>query len=78
MEMSIMPYKNTKEVKKSVKGVEEYSDHGLEAFRKAFNSCEENLEAGEDESKCYAIGHHAAKQAMANEQVNHMKEKFEK
>lgn len=71
-----MPYSNTKQLK-DVKGIEKYTKHGKTAFMKAFNSCEENLEDDENESKCFAIGHHAAKQAMANEQFKRKKEKFQ-
>ena len=54
-----MPYHNISDLPKAQ--TDQYSTHQKEAFRKAFNSAYE--EYGHDESRAFAVAHHAAKQA---------------
>ena len=54
-----MPYKTVGELPK--KQVDQYDSHQKHAFLKAFNSAYK--EYGHDESRAFAVAHHAAKQA---------------
>lgn len=53
-----MPYKRVSELPKDQ--TNQYSTHQKHAFMAAFNRCHAQ---GGDEEKCFAIAHHAAKQA---------------
>jgi len=54
-----MPYQSVADLPKAQ--VDQYDAHQKEAFRKAFNNAFE--EYGHDESRAFAVAHHAAKQA---------------
>ena len=54
-----MPYHTTADLPKAQ--VDQYDQHQKEAFLKAFNRALE--EYGNDESRAFAVAHHAAKQA---------------
>lgn len=54
-----MPYSSIEDLPESQ--TDQYSKHQKEAFLKAFNSAYE--EYGHDESRAFAVAHHAAKQA---------------
>ena len=58
-----MPYKSVAELPKAQ--VDQYDHHQKEAFLKAFINAYE--EYGHDESRAFAVAHHAAKQATRNE-----------
>ena len=55
-----MPYKSVAELPKAQ--VAQYDHHQKEAFLKAFNNAYE--EYGHDESRAFAVAHHAAKFAV--------------
>lgn len=54
-----MPYKGVADLPQAQ--VDQYDAHQKEAFLKAFNSAYEQY--GHDESKAFAVAHHAAQQA---------------
>jgi cation transport regulator len=54
-----MPYRTVSDLPKAQ--TDQYSPHQKEAFLKAFNNAYE--EYGHDESRAFAVAHHAAKQA---------------
>jgi len=54
-----MPYRNIKDLPSAQ--TDRYTLHQKEAFLKAFNSAYE--EYGHDESRAFAVAHHAAQQA---------------
>lgn len=54
-----MPYEKISELPKAQ--TDQYNQHQKEAFLKAFNKAYE--EYGRDESRAFAVAHHAAKQA---------------
>ena len=54
-----MPYHTIADLRKAQ--TDQYSAHQKEAFLKAFNNAYE--EYGHDESRAFAVAHHAAKQA---------------
>lgn len=54
-----MPYKDVMDLPKAQ--VDQYDQHQKEAFLKAFNNA--YREYGGDESRAFAVAHHAAKQA---------------
>jgi len=54
-----MPYKSVADLPKAQ--TDQYSAHQKEAFLKAFNNAYE--EYHHDESRAFAVAHHAAKQA---------------
>jgi cation transport regulator len=54
-----MPYKSVAELPKAQ--TDQYSAHQKEAFLKAFNNAYEEYQ--HDESRAFAVAHHAAKQA---------------
>lgn len=54
-----MPYRTISDLPKAQ--VDQYDQHQKEAFLKAFKSAFE--EYGHDESRAFAVAHHAAKQA---------------
>ena len=54
-----MPYRSVSELPKAQ--TDQYTPHQKEAFLKAFNNAYE--EYGHDESRAFAVAHHAAKQA---------------
>jgi cation transport regulator len=56
-----MPYRDISELPKAQ--TDQYSSHQKEAFLKAFNNAYE--EYAHDESRAFAVAHHAAKQAAA-------------
>jgi cation transport regulator len=56
-----MPYRDISDLPKAQ--TDQYSQHQKEAFLKAFNSAYQ--EYGQDESRAFAVAHHAAKQAGA-------------
>ena len=56
-----MPYRDIADLPKPQ--TDQYSRHQKEAFLKAFNNAYE--EYGHDESRAFAVAHHAAKQAGA-------------
>ena len=58
-----MPYRDISDLPKAQ--TDQYSQHQKEAFLKAFNSAYE--EYGHDESRAYAVAHHAAKAARRKE-----------
>lgn len=58
-----MPYQRLADLPKAQ--VDQYDQHQREAFLKAFNSAYE--EYGHDESRAFAVAHHAAKQAARKE-----------
>jgi cation transport regulator len=60
---SIMPYKDIADLPKAQ--TDQYDRHQKEAFLKAFNNAYE--EYGHDESRAFAVAHHAAKQAGKKE-----------
>ena len=58
-----MPYRSVSELPKAQ--VDRYGDHQKEAFLKAFNNAYE--EYGHDESRAFAVAHHAAKQTARSD-----------
>ena len=54
-----MPYRSVSDLPKAQ--TDQYSAHQKEAFLKAFNNAYE--EYGGDESRAFAVAHHAARQA---------------
>lgn len=56
-----MPYRSVDELPKAQ--TDQYNAHQKEAFRKAFNNAYE--EYHHDESRAFAVAHHAEKQAGA-------------
>ena len=58
-----MPYKDISELPQAQ--VDQYDRHQKEAFLKAFNNAWEQY--NHDESRAFAVAHHAAKQAGAKE-----------
>jgi cation transport regulator len=54
-----MPYKTVSDLPKAQ--VDQYNEHQKDAFLKAFNNAYE--EYHHDESRAFAVAHHAAKQA---------------
>jgi cation transport regulator len=54
-----MPYATIADLPKAQ--VDQYTHHQKEAFLKAFNNAYEQY--GHDESKAFAVAHHAAQQA---------------
>jgi cation transport regulator len=58
-----MPYKHVSDLPQAQ--VDQYDEHQKEAFLKAFNSAYEQY--GHDESKAFAVAHHAAQQAGSRE-----------
>jgi len=54
-----MPYKTTADLPQAQ--TDQYGPYQKEAFLKAFNNAYE--EYGHDESRAFAVAHHAAKQA---------------
>jgi cation transport regulator len=54
-----MPYESIADLPKEQ--VDQYSDHGKEAFLKAFNSALETYDG--DEGRAFAVAHAAAKKA---------------
>jgi cation transport regulator len=58
-----MPYKTISDLPKAQ--VDQYTQHQKEAFLKAFNNAYE--EYGHDESRAFAVAHHAAKLAGKKE-----------
>jgi cation transport regulator len=60
---SVMPYKDIADLPKAQ--TDQYDRHQKEAFLKAFNNAYE--EYGHDESRAFAVAHHAAKQAGKKE-----------
>ncbi len=54
-----MPYSSVSDLPKAQ--TDQYSPHQKEAFLKAFNNAYK--EYGGDESRAFAVAHHAAKQA---------------
>lgn len=54
-----MPYRRIEDLPEAQ--TDQYTPHQKEAFLKAFNSAYE--EYGHDESRAFAVAHHAAKQA---------------
>jgi cation transport regulator len=56
---TMMPYRSVSDLPKAQ--TDQYSAHQKEAFLKAFNNAYE--EYGGDESRAFAVAHHAAKQA---------------
>lgn len=54
-----MPYKTIRDLPKAQ--VDQYTAHQKKAFLEAFNSAYGQY--GQDESKAFAVAHHAAKQA---------------
>ncbi len=59
-----MPYKDISDLPKAQ--TDQYDQHQKDAFLKAFNKAYE--EYGGDESRAFAVAHHAAKQAGQKEQ----------
>jgi cation transport regulator len=59
-----MPYKDIADLPKAQ--VDQYDGHQKEAFLKAFNSAYKQY--GHDESRAFAVAHHAAQQAGRNEE----------
>jgi Putative cation transport regulator len=57
-----MPYQSVADLPKAQ--VDQYDAHQKDAFLKAFNNAFE--EYGHDESRAFAVAHHAAKQAGKN------------
>ena len=57
-----MPYKTIRELPKAQ--VQKYTTHQKKAFLEAFNNA--YREYGSDESKAFAVAHHAAQQASEN------------
>ena len=62
-----MPYRDTSELPKAQ--VDQYDEHQKQVFLKAFNNAYE--EYGHDESRAFAVAHHAAKQARKKEAAPH-------
>jgi cation transport regulator len=62
-----MPYKDISELPKAQ--VDQYDEHQKQAFLKAFNSAYEEYK--HDESRAFAVAHHAAKQARRKEPAPH-------
>jgi cation transport regulator len=60
---TVMPYKDIADLPKAQ--TDQYDRHQKEAFLKAFNNAYE--EYGHDESRAFAVAHHAAKQAGKKE-----------
>ncbi len=58
-----MPYKDISQLPQAQ--VDQYDRHQKEAFLKAFNNAWEQY--NHDESRAFAVAHHAAKQAGAKE-----------
>ena len=58
-----MPYKKISDLPEAQ--VDQYDHHQKEAFLKAFNNAYD--EYGGDESRAFAVAHHAAKQAGGKE-----------
>ena len=58
-----MPYDSISDL--PAEQVDQYSDHGKEAFLKAFNSALETYDG--DESRAFAVAHSAAKKADSKE-----------
>ena len=58
-----MPYRSVGDLPKAQ--TDQYSAHQKEAFLKAFNNAYEHY--GHDESRAFAVAHHAAKQAGMKE-----------
>ncbi len=58
-----MPYESISELPQEQ--VDQYTDHGKEAFLKAFNSALDTYDG--DESTAFAVAHSAAKQADGKE-----------
>src|SRR6184192_917961 len=58
-----MPYKDISDLPKAQ--TDQYDEHQKEAFLKAFNNAYEQY--GHDESRAFAVAHHAAKQAGKKE-----------
>lgn len=56
-----MPYRTNADLPK--KQTDQYSTHGKDAFRKAFNSALSEYHG--NESTAFAVAHHAAQQAQA-------------
>jgi cation transport regulator len=54
-----MPYRSIADLPKAQ--TDQYSEHQKKAFLEAFNNAWE--EYGHDESRAFAVAHHAAKQA---------------
>jgi cation transport regulator len=57
---AMMPYRDISDLPKAQ--TDQYSQHQKEAFLKAFNSAFEEY-TPHDESRAFAVAHHAAKQA---------------
>ena len=64
-----MPYRNVSDLPKSQ--VDQYDAHQKKAFLEAFNNAYEQYH--HDESKAFAVAHHAAKLAGAKEKREHSK-----
>ena len=62
-EETVMPYRSVSELPKAQ--VDQYDNHQKEAFLKAFNNAYEEYD--HDESRAFAVAHHAAKQAAGKE-----------
>ena len=60
-----MPYKHISDLPKAQ--TDQYDEHQKEAFLKAFNNAYEQY--GHDESRAFAVAHHAAQQAGKKESV---------
>lgn len=58
-----MPYKDISDLPQAQ--TDQYDDHQKEAFLKAFNNAYEQY--GRDESRAFAVAHHAAQQAGKKE-----------
>ena len=58
-----MPYRTVEDLPKAQ--TDQYSPHQKKAFLEAFNNAYE--EYGHDESRAFAVAHHAAKQAGSKE-----------
>jgi len=58
-----MPYRSIADLPQAQ--TDQYTPHQKEAFLKAFNNAYD--EYGGDESRAFAVAHHAAKQAGAKE-----------
>lgn len=61
-----MPYNQISDLPESQ--VDQYSHHQKDAFLKAFNNAFEQYD--HDESKAFAVAHHAAKQAGGSDDSN--------
>ena len=60
-----MPYRTVEDLPKGQ--TDQYNAHQKEAFLKAFNNAYEQY--GHDESRAFAVAHHAAQQAGKKEGV---------